>query len=63
MMTLDLDPAIGWERVVVERGPTDPITCQKYTNIETGLVVNYDPRMSLEALEARGSKFRAFALS
>lgn len=58
-----LDPAIEWERLADERSATDPINCQKYTNIETGLVVNYDPRLSLEALEARGLKFRAFALS
>lgn len=58
-----LGPMIGWERLAVERGAADPITCQKYMNTETGLVVNYDPRLSLEALEARGLKFGKFALS
>lgn len=57
------DPIIGWERLAVEKGADDPLTCQKYRNIENGMVVNYDPRMSLEALEARGLKFRTFALS
>lgn len=58
-----LGQMIGWQRLAVERGAADPITCQKYMNTETDLVVNYDPRLSLEALEARGLKFGKFALS
>lgn len=58
-----LGPLIGWERLDVERVVDDPLTCQKYWNGGTGQVVNYDPRMSLDALEARGLKFQAFKLS
>lgn len=58
-----LGPLIGWERLDVEMGPDDPHTCQKYKNIETGEVINYDPRMSLDALKARGVDLRTFALS
>lgn len=58
-----LGPLVGWERLAVEKGVDDPMTCQKYWNSETGEVINYDPRMSLDALEARGVKFEAFALS
>jgi hypothetical protein len=56
-------PLVGWERLAVERGASDPLTCQKYRNIDNGLVVNYDPRLSLDALELRGLKFETFRLS
>lgn len=58
-----LGPLIGWERLAVEMGADDPRNCQKYKNVETGHVINYDPRMSLDALKARGVKLRTFALS
>ncbi|KAG8164356.1 hypothetical protein KVR01_006274 [Diaporthe batatas] len=58
-----LGPLIGWERLDVEMGADDPRTCQKYRNIETGQVINFDPRMSLDTLKARGVKLRTFALS
>lgn len=58
-----LGPMIGWERLDVERVVDDPLTCQKYWNRGTGQVVNFDPRMSFDALEARGLKFKGFALS
>ncbi|POS79977.1 hypothetical protein DHEL01_v201619 [Diaporthe helianthi] len=59
-----LGPLIGWERLDVDDvGVDDPETCLKYKNIETGEIINYDPRMSLDALKARGVELRTFALS
>ncbi|KAK3347051.1 heterokaryon incompatibility protein-domain-containing protein [Lasiosphaeria hispida] len=58
-----LPPLDGWRRVDVDRTADDPETCQHFENLSTGEVVNYDPRMSLMALERRGCAFKTFRLS
>ncbi|KAM0215037.1 hypothetical protein ACHAQD_008544 [Fusarium lateritium] len=53
---------LNWERTTYERLPEDPALFQKFRNVETGEVINYDPRLTPEALEARGVKLQAFKL-
>jgi hypothetical protein len=63
--TLD-DPRLeslpsNWERAMYERCPEDPAIFDRFRNLETGELVNYDPRLSPEALEAR-VKLQSFTL-
>lgn len=52
-----------WERAPRgRRTGDDPITFQRFRNKLTGEVVNYDPRMDRDALEARGVRIREFNL-
>jgi len=66
-LTLD-DPRLpplpyrGWERAVYERSEEDPAVFERFVHLETGETVNHDPRMSAEALEARGVRLRTFEL-
>ncbi|KAK4158727.1 HET-domain-containing protein [Cladorrhinum sp. PSN259] len=55
-------PYRGWERAVYERSVEDPAVFERFVHVETGETVNYDPRMSAEALEARGVCLRTFVL-
>jgi hypothetical protein len=64
--TLD-DPRLDalpreWERGTYGRLAGDPAIFETFKNRVTGEVVNYDPRLSLEALDARGIKLQAFRL-
>ncbi|KAF1829300.1 HET-domain-containing protein [Decorospora gaudefroyi] len=64
--TLD-DPRLDhlpsdWERVTYERMPDDPAIFERFRNRETGELVNYDPRLFPEALEASGIALQAFRL-
>lgn len=43
-----------WEEIEWERSPADPRYCAKFRNTVTGDIVNYDPRLSSEALTQRG---------
>ncbi len=61
------DPRLGylpanWERTTYERQADDPAIFERFRNIVTGEMVNYDPRLSPEALEARGVQLRSFKL-
>jgi hypothetical protein len=51
-----------WERVPAVRAPEDPILFTRFRNKDTGELVNWDPRLLPEALEARGVKLRKFEL-
>lgn len=55
-------PYDGWDHAVYERTVEDPAVFERFVNGETAEVVNHDPRMSAEALEARGVKLRTFTL-
>ncbi|KAI9147991.1 Heterokaryon incompatibility protein [Paramyrothecium foliicola] len=44
----------NWESVDLERTPADPRHCLRFQNRATGEIINYDPRLSLEALKERG---------
>lgn len=57
---LSLPP--GWERTTYDRRPEDPAIFQKFQNLETGEVINYDPRLTPKELEARGVKLKTFKL-
>ncbi|KAI3326744.1 HET-domain-containing protein [Xylariaceae sp. AK1471] len=58
-----LDPlAPSWVRAPYERLPGDPAIFEKFTNLETGEMINYDPRLSPDALEARGIELEMFKL-
>lgn len=52
----------GWERTTYDRLPEDPAIFQKFRNLETGEVINYDPRLTPEELEACGVKVQTFKL-
>ena len=43
----------NWERAMYERHADDPAILERFKNSETGEIVNYDPRLSPQALEAR----------
>ena len=64
--TLDdprLEPLLSnWERVTYERGADDTTMFERFRNLETGEIVNYDPRLSPKALEARAVKLQSFRL-
>jgi hypothetical protein len=62
-----LEPHPDWERVEVEdlgRVLTgdDPEVCDFFRNKTTEELINYDPRLLPEALEARGVPLRTFSL-
>ena len=52
----------GWCRIDRDRTPDDPELFQCYGNTETGEELNYDPRMSADALESRGIQLQDFDL-
>ncbi|KAI1775079.1 heterokaryon incompatibility protein-domain-containing protein [Hypoxylon cercidicola] len=52
----------GWERLPLERTPDDPMNFVRFRNKETGEVVNWDPRLTPEALTAKGVKLENFRL-
>lgn len=53
----------GSERIDgLKRTPDDPLLFAPHRSIRTGEVINWDPRMSPEALEARGVDISAFTL-
>jgi hypothetical protein len=60
---------VGWvhcrvsgRRVPAVRTPEDPILLTRFRNKDTGELVNWDPRLLPEALEARSVKPRKFEL-
>lgn len=57
-----LEELIGWERVYSRRTGDDPETFQRFRNLTTKEVINYDPRMSPEALRKRGVPLETFDL-
>ncbi|KAI5917571.1 heterokaryon incompatibility protein-domain-containing protein [Camillea tinctor] len=58
-----LPPLVGWESIISVRTADDPEVYQKFKNIETGDMINYDPRMSVDALTKMGVELKAFVLS
>jgi hypothetical protein len=52
----------NWEQTTYERLPEDPALFQKFRNVITGEVINYDPRLTPEALEVRGVELQTFKL-
>ncbi|TVY82211.1 Heterokaryon incompatibility protein 6 OR allele [Lachnellula suecica] len=52
----------NWERATYGRRAEDPAIFERFRNLETDEVVNYDPRLSPTALEARGVKLQSFRL-
>jgi hypothetical protein len=58
-----LEPlANNWERVTCERSDEDPTIFEKFRNLETGEVVNYDPRLCPKVLASRGIELKSFRL-
>jgi hypothetical protein len=51
-----------WERIAYERSPDDPALFEVFKNSVTGETINSDPRLSPEALRARGVKLETFQL-
>jgi hypothetical protein len=51
-----------WERATYERLADDPAIFERFRNLVTGELVNYDPRLSPDALEACGIKLQPFRL-
>ena len=58
---LDLLPP-EWMRMTYERTPDDPAYFARFRNNATGEVINSDPRLSPEALRARGVELETFSL-
>ena len=61
------DPRLGpldphWQRVDLEITADDPQHVDFFRNIQTGEVINYDPRLSKTALEQRGVQLRNITL-
>lgn len=61
--TIRLGLLQGWERLDADRTVDDPEIFQKFRNLSAGEVINYDPRMSLDALKLRGLVTSTFCLS
>ncbi|PLB34246.1 HET-domain-containing protein [Aspergillus candidus] len=66
-VTTEEDPRLGpvpppFERVASQRTPDDPTNFVRFRNCETGEVVNYDPRLTPEALRGRGVNVETFHL-
>lgn len=64
---VDEDPRLGpldekWVPVERERTVDDPCTFRCFVDRETGNEINHDPRMSPEALRARGVDIQTFYL-
>jgi hypothetical protein len=58
-----LEPwSASWEPLETIRDATDPMFFKKWRNIETGEVINSDPRLTVEALRARGVDLTEFKL-
>lgn len=57
-----LEPLQKWLRTDREPDGDDPIHFDFFENRETGIVVNYDPRLEPEALEKRGVQLENFVL-
>ena len=53
---------LNWERATYERFANDPAIFERFRNLVTGELVNYDPRLSPERLEARGVELQSFRL-
>ncbi|KAF5660675.1 heterokaryon incompatibility protein [Fusarium heterosporum] len=53
----------NWEPALYERLPDDPALFHKFRNIETGEVINHDPRLMPETLKARGVSLQVFTLT
>jgi hypothetical protein len=61
------DPRLGelpseWERMELKRTPDSALICAPHQNKLTRDIINSDPRMSAEALTARGVKLEDFRL-
>lgn len=61
------DPRLGslpqdWESINLEKTADDPDDFAPHRNNVTGEVINSDPRLLREALEARGVKLQTFML-
>jgi hypothetical protein len=61
------DPRLGplprnWERVICERSDDDPTIFEKFRDLDTGKIVNSDPRLCPDVLIARGVKLESFKL-
>lgn len=54
--------APDWQPGAWERTRVDPNNCCRFRNTRTGEVVNSDPRLFPEALEARGVDVRTITL-
>lgn len=52
----------SWELTGRTHGQGDTESFREFRNTETGEVINYDPRMSPEALRERGVKLQTFVL-
>lgn len=51
-----------WEPVAWTRESIDPMTCCRFRNKLTGELINYDPRMTGEALKERGVNIKEIVL-
>lgn len=57
-----LEPLRGWKRIGRAPDGDDPIEFDFFKHEETGIVVNYDPRLEPEMLEKRGVQLEWFDL-
>jgi hypothetical protein len=53
---------LNWERAAYERLTDDPAIFERFKNVVTGELVNYDPRLSPERLKACGIDLQSFRL-
>lgn len=51
-----------WEPLAWTRGSIDPRICCRFRNKLTGELINYDPRMTSEALKERGVNIKEIVL-
>lgn len=51
-----------WQRIPHEVTPDDPQSIHFFENVDTGEVINHDPRMTAEALKDRGIRLETTAL-
>jgi len=56
----DLPP--GWTRILRNRVMEDPLTFATFENLETGEMLDHDPRVSIEILKARNLPIETLAL-
>ncbi|KAK4495200.1 hypothetical protein PRZ48_013527 [Zasmidium cellare] len=52
----------GWRRIANRHlTPDDPVVVDYFENVDSGEIINYDPRMTADALRSRGVKLETLA--
>jgi len=59
---IDIPFTQGWEPLKGVNTNDDPIICTNFRHRESGEVINYDPRLTPEALKSRGISIKSLTI-